>query len=78
MRKLHRSLETLGFMVRLLSQIPEKRLRRVYRRRLTYLLRCRPDPTVMRIYAIKCAMHYHTHRLIEALKQRGSSLLNTF
>jgi radical SAM superfamily enzyme YgiQ (UPF0313 family) len=78
MRKLHRSLETLCFMVRLLSQIPEKRLRRVYRRRLTYLLRCRPDPTVMRIYAIKCAMHYHTHRLIEALKQRGSSLLNTF
>jgi hypothetical protein len=50
----------------------------VYRQRFTNLLRCRPDPSVMRIYAIKCAMHYHAHRLVEMLQQRGSKLVNTF
>ena len=34
--------------------------------------------SVLRIYAIKCAMHYHAQRLIEALQQRRSGLLNTF
>jgi hypothetical protein len=38
----------------------------------------RREPAVRRVYAIKCAMHYHAHRLVEALQQRGGSLLNTF
>jgi hypothetical protein len=62
----------------LLWQVPEKQLRRVYRSQLVGLLRCRPDPAVLRIYAIKCAMHYHVHRLIDALQQRRASVLNTF
>jgi hypothetical protein len=33
---------------------------------------------LLRVYAIKCAMHYQAHRLVEALQQRGGSLLNTF
>ena len=49
-----------------------------FRSRLAHLVRRRPDPTVLRIYAIKCAMHYHVHRLIEALQRRSASVLNTF
>jgi hypothetical protein len=30
------------------------------------------------VYAIKCAMHYYVHRLIEALQHRTTSVLNTF
>jgi radical SAM superfamily enzyme YgiQ (UPF0313 family) len=77
-RQARRLLEAIALVVRLLWEVPEKRLRRVYRQRLTNLLRCRPDPTVMRIYAIKCAMHYHAHRLVETLQRRESGLLNTF
>jgi radical SAM superfamily enzyme YgiQ (UPF0313 family) len=77
-RQARRLLEATALALRLLWQVPEKRLRRVYRQRLTNLLRCRPDPTVMRVYAIKCAMHYHAHRLVETLQQRESKLLNTF
>jgi hypothetical protein len=58
--------------------VPDKDLRKEYRRRLAHLLRRRPDPAVWRIYAIKCAMHYHTHRLIAALRERRASVLNTF
>ena len=38
----------------------------------------RDDPAVLRVYAIKCAMHYHVHRLIDALQRRTTSVLNTF
>jgi radical SAM superfamily enzyme YgiQ (UPF0313 family) len=77
-RQARRLLEATGLVVRLLWQVPEKRLRRIYRQRLTNLLRCRPDPSVMRVYAIKCAMHYHAHRLVETLQRHGSGLVNTF
>jgi hypothetical protein len=77
-RQARRLFEATWLVLRLLWQVPEKRLRRVYRRRLTNLLRCRPDPSVMRVYAIKCAMHYHAHRLVESLQRHGSALLNTF
>ena len=77
-RQLRRLVEAAGLSIRVLWQVPEKRLRRVYRSRLAHLVRRRPDPTVLRIYAIKCAMHYHVHRLIEALQRRGASVLNTF
>ena len=32
----------------------------------------------MRIYAIKCSMHYHTYRLVAALQRRDAGLINTF
>jgi hypothetical protein len=77
-RQLHRLVEAVALVLRLWWQVPERRLRQIYRRRFTYLLRDRPDPSVMRIYAIKCAMHYHAHRLVEALQENKSGLFNTF
>ena len=77
-RQLRRFVEAAALALRLWSQVPEKRLRRIYRQRLSNLLRRRPDPSVMRVYAIKCAMHYHAHRLVETLRQHPSGLLNTF
>jgi radical SAM superfamily enzyme YgiQ (UPF0313 family) len=77
-RQARRLLEAGGLALRLLWQVPEWRLRRVYRRRLARVWRYRREPSVLRIYALKCAMHYHAHRLVEALQQRGVGLLNTF
>jgi len=70
-------LQAFGLVLRL-SRVPEKHLPRVYRRRFANLLRHRRDPGVMRVYAIKCAMHYHAHRLVEMLQRQGAGLLNTF
>ena len=78
LRQARRLLEAGGLALRLLWQVPEWRLRRVYRQRLAHLWHHRREPAVLRVYAIKCAMHYHAHRLVEALQQRGGSLLNTF
>jgi radical SAM superfamily enzyme YgiQ (UPF0313 family) len=71
-------LEAAGLAVRLQWRVPDKRLRGIYRQRLARLLRHRADPTVLRVYAIKCAMHYHVHRMVEGLQQRGGPLVNTF
>jgi radical SAM superfamily enzyme YgiQ (UPF0313 family) len=71
-------LEAGGLAARLLWRVPEQGLRRIYRRRLLRVLRRRADPAVLRIYAIKCAMHYHVHRMVELLQSRGGGLINTF
>ncbi len=77
-RQARQLLEAAGLALRLLWRVPEKRLRRIYRQRLLHLLHRRADPAVLRVYAIKCAMHYHVHRMVEALQRRGSALINTF
>jgi hypothetical protein len=77
-RQARQTLEAAVLSVRVLARVPERRLRQIYRQRLSHLLRRRPDPAVWRVYAIKCAMHFHVHRLIEALRQRKTSVLNTF
>lgn len=71
-------LEAAGLAARLLWQVPERELRRTYRRRLWHALWRRTDPAVLRVYAIKCAMHYHVHRMVEALQSRSGKLINTF
>jgi hypothetical protein len=58
-------------------RVRERQLRQVYRQRLWRALVLRRDPIVVRIYAMKCAMHYHVHRLVGALRHQGG-MLNTF
>ncbi|ORV44027.1 B12-binding domain-containing radical SAM protein [Mycobacterium conspicuum] len=55
------ALGAIVLFLRLMSNVPDPRLRRIYRRRMTTMLRHRPDPTVLFICAVKCAMHYHQH-----------------
>src|SRR5262249_20242181 len=46
-----------GLLGRLLWNIPERELRREYRRRFWRMLRRRPNPSVLLVFAFKCAMH---------------------
>jgi hypothetical protein len=41
------------------------------------ILQVRRNPTLIRVYAIKCAVHYHMHQLVGALSGRGP-VLNTY
>jgi radical SAM superfamily enzyme YgiQ (UPF0313 family) len=70
-------LQALGLAARLMSRVREQSLRRAYRQHLWRALARRHDPIVLRIYAVKCAMHYHVHRLVGALRDQGGAL-NTF
>ena len=77
-RRIRLWLETAGLMARLSLRVPDAALRAEYRRRVRGLFRARRDPVILRIYALKCAMHYHAHNLVRALAAPDRPLLNTY
>ena len=52
--------------------------RHEYRRRLWRLLKTRPDSSVLFIFLLKCAVHYHVHAITEQMAQGKVAELNPF
>jgi radical SAM superfamily enzyme YgiQ (UPF0313 family) len=63
---------------RLMKNIPEAGLRREYRKRVWRLLKARPDPNLMVLYLIKCAMHYHQYTMTKQMTSGRTQVYNTF
>jgi hypothetical protein len=63
--------EAAGIFLLLMRGIPDAELRREYRRRLMRLVRHRREPQIIQTYAVKCAMHYHAHRMVQRLLSRS-------
>jgi radical SAM superfamily enzyme YgiQ (UPF0313 family) len=53
------AVRAIGLFLRLMRNVPDPELRQIYRRRMATMLRRRPDPNVLFICVLKCAMHYH-------------------
>ena len=53
-----------AILLGLLRRVPEVELSRQYRDRMWRALKRRRDPILLRIYALKCAVHYHMHVMI--------------
>ena len=71
-------LESFGLFLRLMTTIPDARLRRLYGERFLSFLRERPEPAAVRIYALKCATHWHMHQFVRVLMNRARPLVNTY
>jgi radical SAM superfamily enzyme YgiQ (UPF0313 family) len=71
-------LEAFVLMARLMARVRDRSLRQVYRQRMWRFLRARRNPTAVRVYAIKCAVHYHMHQLVGALAASGGAVINTY
>ena len=69
-----RATETAYMTLRLMRGVPDRSLRRLYRRRLWNVIRHRPKMSLLRHYAIKCAMHYHFDRLITEMTAQRNAL----
>jgi radical SAM superfamily enzyme YgiQ (UPF0313 family) len=68
------ALGAIFLFLRLMWNVRDSELRRIYRRRMTTMLRRRPDPEVLFICVVKCAMHYHQHTMSrQILEGVGSS-----
>ena len=67
-----------GLLARLMWTIPQASLRKEYRKRILRLLRVNRDPSVLFVYVIKCAMHYHHYTLSTNMSDRRSTVVNTF
>jgi radical SAM superfamily enzyme YgiQ (UPF0313 family) len=63
---------------RLMRLIPEAHLRNEYRRRLGRLLKRRREPTVLFVYLIKCAMHYHHYTMARQMAVKEAPVVNSF
>lgn len=70
--------ETGLLTARLMLQLRDRALRRIYCRRLLGALRVRPDGVMLRLYAIRCAMHFHLYELTRRLQTRDGALINTY
>jgi hypothetical protein len=66
-------LTAFGVLARVLSHVPERSLRSIYREHFWQCFRTRRDPVVAMLYAIRCASHYHMHRLVRVLAITHSS-----
>jgi radical SAM superfamily enzyme YgiQ (UPF0313 family) len=64
--------------IRLLRYVPEAALRRAYCRWLIRLLRERPNPRILLMFAVKCAMHYHLYTLSTQMAAGQSAVVNSF
>ncbi len=62
----------------ILARIPDQSLRRVYLRECWRAVTVRRSALVTMIYVLRCATHYHLHRLVLALTARDRPLVNTF
>ena len=71
-------LGALGLFVRMMRNIPEAELRRVYRKRLWRLIKARRDPNVVMVYVFKCLMHYHQWTLSRQLAAADGRIVNSF
>jgi len=63
---------------RVMSGIPERNLRREYRRRVLRLLRNRPfEPHILFVHLIKVSMHYHYYKMVTAMVKSKKELVKT-
>jgi radical SAM superfamily enzyme YgiQ (UPF0313 family) len=60
-------LGAFGILVLLMRGVADPALRREYRRRILRVALRRRDPEIIQTYAIKCAMHYHVHKMVQEM-----------
>jgi radical SAM superfamily enzyme YgiQ (UPF0313 family) len=59
--------EALAIFVMLMRGVSDATLRREYRRSLLRVARRRPAPAILQLYALKCAMHFHIHMMVQEM-----------
>ena len=71
------ALLAIGLFARLMWNVPDAELRRIYRRRMATMLRRRLDPSVMFVCVLKCVTHYHHYTMSRQMGEQRSPV-NTF
>lgn len=67
--------ETTFIIAQLMRKVPDLALRRDYRRRLRRVATGMHSIHVLRVYAIRCALHFHFDRLITQMLAERAQLL---
>ncbi|HWI26299.1 MAG TPA: radical SAM protein [Stellaceae bacterium] len=75
---LQRLLEAGVILGRLALGVGDARLRRKYLSGLWRFLKAGRDPDVLWVYAVKCVMHYHYHRMLARMSRADAAIVNNF
>jgi radical SAM superfamily enzyme YgiQ (UPF0313 family) len=59
--------ETVAMFILLMRGVPDQALRREYRHHLVRAIWRLRDPEMIQNYTLKCAMHYHAHRMVQKM-----------
>ena len=70
--------QSIGLYVRLMTGIPERKLRKEYHKRVMNLVRKRWDPGLWLYYLIKVAFHYHANTLATNMATGKSAIVNSY
>ncbi|NND98880.1 MAG: DUF4070 domain-containing protein [Pirellulaceae bacterium] len=72
---------TIGFVVmffRLMRHTPDPKLRRIYRSRILGVVKSRfTSPAIYFFYTLKCAMHYHHHKMTAEMVADPTQVVST-
>jgi radical SAM superfamily enzyme YgiQ (UPF0313 family) len=70
--------QAVGLTVRLLTSVPEKHLRRQYRKRILRFARRRRDPGTILLYVMHVAMHYHAYTMATTMSSGRAAMVNSY
>jgi hypothetical protein len=70
--------QAVGLFARLMAGIPERDLKREYRKRLLRFLKHRQNPGAVVFYVIHMAMHYHAHTMASQMTSGQSAIVNSY
>jgi radical SAM superfamily enzyme YgiQ (UPF0313 family) len=70
--------QALGLLARLTWKVQDANLRREYHRRIWRLFRARRDPSILWLIVVKCALHYHAHRMARGMAVGQTPVFNTY
>ncbi len=70
--------QAIGLFVRLMTRVPEAKLRREYRHRLWGLLKVHRRPGFVLGYLFHMAMHYHAYSLAKRVANPEMQLINSY
>lgn len=74
--KLRTATQCIVIFLRLMHVVKDESLRRQYRRKLFMVLTHTGDVSLLLLYLVKCALHYHDHKLAEGMS--AGRLVSTF
>jgi radical SAM superfamily enzyme YgiQ (UPF0313 family) len=70
--------QSIGLYFRILSAIPEKHLRRIYKERFWRFLKVKRRPGLVRAYLFHIVMHYHAFSMSRDMTSKRTAIFNTY
>jgi radical SAM superfamily enzyme YgiQ (UPF0313 family) len=70
--------QSIVLFIRLMTRVPDGKLRRAYRQRLWRFLKVRHRPGFVLFYVFHMTMHFHAQQLAKRVTRRDGILINTY